>query len=73
MFMGGMLFTRPQAHGRRPWIPQTLRWALQDVRAKLATGGVDAERNSPEEMAEMMKAGVAKFGKIIRDAGIKPE
>jgi tripartite-type tricarboxylate transporter receptor subunit TctC len=47
--------------------------AMQDVRAKLAMAGVDPERNSPEEMADMMKAGVARFGKIIRDAGIKPE
>lgn len=46
---------------------------LQDVRVRFAKAGVDPESNSPEEMAAMMKMGVAKFGKMIRDAGIQPE
>lgn len=47
--------------------------AIQDVRARLAKVGIDPESNSPDQMAAMMKMGAAKFGKIIRDAGIKPE
>jgi tripartite-type tricarboxylate transporter receptor subunit TctC len=44
-----------------------------DVKAKLASLGAEPVGNTPPEFAAMIKSETAKWGKIVRDAGIKPE
>jgi tripartite-type tricarboxylate transporter receptor subunit TctC len=44
-----------------------------DVRAKLASLGAEPVGNTPAEFAAMIGSESAKWGKIVRDAGIKPE
>jgi tripartite-type tricarboxylate transporter receptor subunit TctC len=45
----------------------------KDLREKLAQQGVEIELMAPRPFAEMLKNDVARWGKIIRDAGIKTE
>jgi tripartite-type tricarboxylate transporter receptor subunit TctC len=42
-----------------------------DMRAKFAQLGVDTVGNSPAELAEIIKSDIAKWAKVIMDAGIK--
>ena len=44
-----------------------------DVRKALIAQGVEARTSTPEEFGAMMKSETAKWHKIVRDAGIKPE
>jgi tripartite-type tricarboxylate transporter receptor subunit TctC len=44
-----------------------------DMREKLAADGTDPVGNSPDEFARYIKAELTKWGKVARDAGIKPE
>jgi tripartite-type tricarboxylate transporter receptor subunit TctC len=44
-----------------------------DVKAKLAALGAEPVGNTPAEFAAMIKSESAKWGKIVREAGIKPE
>ena len=46
---------------------------LPDVKARFAAIGVDVVGNSPDELAAQIKAEVAKWGKVIKDANIKAE
>lgn len=43
------------------------------MRARLARDSYEAVGSTPEEFAAFMRAEVAKWAKVIRDAGIKPE
>ena len=43
------------------------------VREILVAAGADAAGNSPDELAGFLRAEMAKWGKVVRDAGIKPE
>ena len=47
--------------------------ALPDVREKLQGLGADIVGSSPEEFGTLIRTGVVKWGKVVRDAGIKPE
>ena len=47
--------------------------AHPDVRASLAAQGVDPAGNTPEQFAAFVRDEYAKWGKVIRDAGIKAE
>ena len=47
--------------------------AMQDLREQFLRVGDEPQTNTPEQMAEMMRAGVEKFGSIIRTAGIKAD
>ena len=47
--------------------------ALPDVREQLGTLGVDPFVSSPEEFGTLMKAEMAKWGKVIKTANIKLE
>jgi len=47
--------------------------ATPDVRERLSRAGPEPQTNTPEQIAGMVKAGVEKFGNIIRAIGIKPE
>ena len=44
-----------------------------DLRAKLADLGLEGIGNSPEEFAALLKSDLAKWAKVIREAGIKPD
>jgi len=44
-----------------------------DVKNALIAQGVEARTGTPEQFAAMMKSETAKWHKIVRDAGIKPE
>ena len=47
--------------------------ALPDVRAKLAALGLEGIGNSPDEFAAVIKSGIPKWAKVIKEAGIKPD
>jgi tripartite-type tricarboxylate transporter receptor subunit TctC len=44
--------------------------ALPDLRAKLADLGLDGIGNSPDQFAAVIKLGIPKWAKVIKDAGI---
>jgi tripartite-type tricarboxylate transporter receptor subunit TctC len=44
-----------------------------DLREKLSQQGMEVELMSPQKFAEALKSDVARWGKIIREAGIKAE
>lgn len=48
----------------------------QDIKAKMETFGLDVvppEQRSPEYLAKLLPVEIERWGKVIRDAGIKPE
>ena len=47
--------------------------ALPDLRAKLADLGMEGIGNSPDEFAAVIKSGIPKWAKVIKDAGIKAD
>lgn len=47
--------------------------AMQDVRDKLGAVGIDAIGDSPEEFAKFIHEEMAKWGPIVKAAGIQPE
>jgi tripartite-type tricarboxylate transporter receptor subunit TctC len=47
--------------------------ALPDIKEKLAALGVEPVGSSPEELAAFLKSEMAKWSKVIKAAGIKPE
>jgi tripartite-type tricarboxylate transporter receptor subunit TctC len=44
-----------------------------DIRSKLAQAGVTPSPSSPAEFASYLQAEIARWGKLIRDKGIKDE
>jgi len=42
-----------------------------DIKEKLVAAGTDAMSTTPEEFAAIIQAEMAKWGKLIRDAGIR--
>ena len=44
-----------------------------DTRERLGSQGFDLFPGSPQELAALMKSEYARFGKIVKDAGIQPE
>lgn len=46
--------------------------ALPDVKARVTTLGFEPVGSTPAELAAQIKADAVKWGKVIRDAGIKP-
>jgi tripartite-type tricarboxylate transporter receptor subunit TctC len=46
---------------------------LPDVRAKLEAAGIEIQGGSPQEYAALIKSDLAKWGKVIKDAGIPME
>src|SRR5437899_6086691 len=47
--------------------------AVPETRARLADQGFEPVGNSPEEFGAYIKSEIAKWGKVIGDAGIRPE
>jgi tripartite-type tricarboxylate transporter receptor subunit TctC len=46
---------------------------LPEVRSKLIEQGYDVDATTPERLTESIRDGLAKMGRIVRDAGIKPD
>ena len=44
-----------------------------DVKERFFSAGVEVVGSSPDELARFMKADLARFGKLIKDAGIRDE
>ena len=47
--------------------------ALPDVVEKLAVAGVEIQTSTPKAWGEFVKAEIAKWGKVVKEAGIKVE
>jgi tripartite-type tricarboxylate transporter receptor subunit TctC len=47
--------------------------AMDAIRAKLASQGLQLEASTPEQLAEVLRADIDKWSKVIKTAGIKPE
>lgn len=46
---------------------------MPDVRAKLEGAGIEIQGGSPEDYAALIKSDLAKWSKVIKEAGIKPQ
>jgi tripartite-type tricarboxylate transporter receptor subunit TctC len=46
---------------------------LPDVRAKLEGAGIEIQGGTPQDYAALIKADLAKWGKVVKEAGILPE
>jgi tripartite-type tricarboxylate transporter receptor subunit TctC len=46
---------------------------LPDVRAKLEAAGIDIQGGSPQEYGALIKSDLAKWSKVVKEAGIVPE
>ncbi len=46
---------------------------LPDVRAKLEAAGIDIQGGTPQDYAALIKSDLAKWGKVIKEAGIPAE
>jgi tripartite-type tricarboxylate transporter receptor subunit TctC len=46
---------------------------LPDVRLKLEAAGIDVQGGSPQDYAALIKSDLAKWSKVIKEAGINPE
>jgi tripartite-type tricarboxylate transporter receptor subunit TctC len=44
-----------------------------DVKERMAGQGLFVVANTPEQFAEFLKAEIPKWGKIVKDAGVKPQ
>jgi tripartite-type tricarboxylate transporter receptor subunit TctC len=47
--------------------------ALPDVVEKLATAGVEIQTSTPKEWGDFVKSEIAKWGKVVKEAGVKVE
>lgn len=46
---------------------------LPDVRTKLEAAGIEIQGGTPQEYAALIKSDLAKWGKVVKEAGIQPE
>ena len=46
---------------------------LPDVRAKLEAAGIEIQGGTPQEYATVIKSDLAKWGKVVKEAGIQAE
>jgi len=46
---------------------------LPDVRSKLEAAGIEIQGGTPQEYAALIKSDLAKWGKVVKQAGIQPE
>ena len=47
--------------------------SMPDMRGKLASQGFEPVGNTPEQFAAYIQSEIAKWGKVIREAGIRAE
>lgn len=52
-------------------IMQVLRQS--DVKEKLAAQGIEAATRAPEEFGELIRADLGRWGRVVKEAGIKGE
>ncbi len=45
----------------------------KDIRDRLTTLGFDPVRNTPEQFLQLLRTDVAKWAKVVRDSGAKPD
>jgi tripartite-type tricarboxylate transporter receptor subunit TctC len=45
--------------------------ALPDVRARMASLGMEVAGSTPEELGALVKSDIAKWGKVIKEAGVR--
>ena len=46
---------------------------LPEVRAKLEAAGIDIQGGTPQDYAALIKSDLAKWGKVVKEAGIALE
>lgn len=46
---------------------------LPEVRAKLESVGIEVKGGTPQEYANLIRADLVKWGKVVKEAGIQPE
>ena len=46
---------------------------MPDVRSKLEAAGIEVQGGTPQEYASLIKSDLAKWGKVVKAAGIEPE
>lgn len=46
---------------------------LPEVRTKLEAAGIEIQGGTPQEYAALIKSDLAKWGKVVKEAGIQPE
>lgn len=46
---------------------------LPEVRAKLESAGIEIQGGTPQDYAALIKSDLAKWGKVVKEAGIQPE
>ena len=44
-----------------------------DINERLATIAIDPVTNTPEEFADYIRQEIAKWGKVVREAGLKAD
>jgi len=47
--------------------------ALPEIRRRLAEGGLEAVGGTPDELGRLIRSEVAKWAKVVKDVGIKPD
>ena len=47
--------------------------AMPDVKEKLNTLGLDAAPGTPEALASLMQSETAKWSKVVKESGAKPD
>jgi tripartite-type tricarboxylate transporter receptor subunit TctC len=47
--------------------------SAEDVRDRLLSGGAELVGSSPEKFSVIIKSDMAKWGKLIKDTGIRAE
>ena len=46
---------------------------LPDVRAKLEAAGIEIQGGTPQAYTALIKSDLAKWGKVVKEAGIQPK
>ena len=46
---------------------------MPDVRAKLEAAGIDIQGGTPQDYAALIKFDLAKWGNVVKEAGIQPD
>ena len=46
---------------------------MPEVRTKLEAAGIDIQGGTPQEYAALIKSDLAKWSKVVKEAGILPE
>ncbi|RYF69890.1 MAG: tripartite tricarboxylate transporter substrate binding protein, partial [Comamonadaceae bacterium] len=46
---------------------------LPDVRTKLEAAGIEPQGGTPQDYAAVIQSDLAKWGKVVKEAGIQPE